>query len=174
MSDRFRRSGYHQLLRPGKRCRQGSTVLSAGKHSLPYGNVLAWLSDVYFGKLSIRIALTWQLYVSGPSSLVLDFRFSTGPSGNLVSPVWPAKLTLALAGSELALLVNLSGYTLAMSSARNYVTSRTGMLSHGSIMVLGGSGHLLPSDTGMGTFRIRAWYLDRMAGYVWELSASER
>lgn len=46
----------------------------------------------------------------------------------------------ALAGSELALLANLSGYLLEFASIRRYATSRQGLLYHRIITITAGMG----------------------------------
>lgn len=52
----------------------------------------------------------------------------------------------ALAGPELALLANFSGYVLARPSSLEYVTSRHGLTTHRALTVVGGMGcYLLPS-----------------------------
>ncbi|WRT70118.1 uncharacterized protein IL334_007112 [Kwoniella shivajii] len=52
---------------------------------------------------------------------------------------------LALAGSELALLANLSGFLLSNKTAYRYITSRSGLLHHRAVAVICGMGcYLFP------------------------------
>ncbi|ORX35356.1 Frag1/DRAM/Sfk1 family-domain-containing protein [Kockovaella imperatae] len=85
--------------------------------------LLAWLSDVYLAVCfwTVFTSLTFQLFYWS---------------------VWK----LALAGSELALLANLSGYTMAWTSGRRFATSKGGLLTHRIIMVVAGMGcYFIPS-----------------------------
>ncbi|OCF42243.1 calcofluor white hypersensitive protein [Kwoniella heveanensis CBS 569] len=78
-------------------------------------HVAAWLSDVYFAVCfwTIFTALGFQLFYWS---------------------VWK----LALAGSELALLANLSGFLLSIRSAYRYVTSRNGLITNRIVAVIFG------------------------------------
>ncbi|ORY35803.1 Frag1/DRAM/Sfk1 family-domain-containing protein [Naematelia encephala] len=90
---------------------------------VPSWPVWAWLSDVYFA------TCFWTVFTS------LGFQL-------FYWSVWK----LALAGSELALLANLSAFTLSSPTALSYVTSRRGMLIHRTIMVLAGmASYCIPS-----------------------------
>lgn len=116
--------------------------------SPPYRAFLAWLSDVYLGeslccaKVLLSFRLTFQQSAFGLSSPRYLYSCSIGLFGSLVGHVVKSKLCpssfVALAGSEAALLANLSAYTLSSPRVLRYATSREGLATHRAIMVIGG------------------------------------
>jgi hypothetical protein len=100
---------------------------------------LAWLSDVYLGEtLLLSLADTSRL-------LLVDFHCTLSTALLLVClEAWYVCLTtvkanmVALAGSELALVANLSAYTLSTPWVLHFVTSKRGLFWNRVAMVIGG------------------------------------
>lgn len=101
------------------------TALPSPPSNLPFRNVLAWVSDVWFA------AVFWTIFTSVSVQL---FYWS----------VW----SLALTGSELAIFINVQPFMFNYASSREWYTSRQGIFTNRTLLyVLGLGCYALPVNS---------------------------